>query len=70
MIFYKSDKINNIEWVVALLKMQLYLTSRMLTSTEYFTLTQLLQVSNIEHQLNVNKKYEHLSKIRTDLTVG
>lgn len=70
MIFYKSDKINNIEWAAALLKMQLCPTSRTLISTEYFTLTQLLQVSNIEHQLNVNKKYEHLSKIRTDLTVG
>jgi len=28
-----------------------------------FILTQLLQVSQIGHQLNVNKKYEHLSRI-------
>lgn len=37
---------------------------------EYFALTQLLQVSDINHQLNVNKKYEHLSKIRQDKTLG
>lgn len=50
--------------------MQLCPTSPTPTSTEYTLLTQLLQVSNIDHQLNVNKKYEHISKIRTDLTVG
>ena len=32
--------------------------------------TQLLQVSDINHQLNVNKKYEHLSRIREGATVG
>lgn len=39
-------------------------------STEYHSLTQLLQVSDINHQLNVNKKYEHLSKIRDGPMVG
>ena len=33
-------------------------------------LSQLLQVSDIHHQLNVNKKYEHLSKIREGLMIG
>jgi len=31
---------------------------------------QLLQVSEITHPLNVNKKYEHLSKIRDGAWVG
>ena len=29
-----------------------------------------MQVSDINHQLNVNKKYEHLAKVRLDKQVG
>ena len=38
--------------------------------TGYRFLTQLMQVSDINHQLNVNKKYEHLSRIRDGPMVG
>jgi len=29
-----------------------------------------MQVADINHQLNVNKKYEHLSKIKDGIWVG
>ena len=32
------------------------------------THTQLMQVSNISHPLNVNKKYEHLAKLKDGFT--
>jgi hypothetical protein len=63
-------KTNIIEWVAVHPKMPRFPISHMPTSIEYILLTKLLQVSDINHQLNVNKKYEHLSKIRLDTTVG
>ncbi len=35
-----------------------------------YNLTQLLQVSDIHHPLNVNKKYEHLAKINEGGMIG
>jgi hypothetical protein len=52
------DYIINIEWVATPPKMrQCPIISQLLTSTEYFLLTQLLQVADLNHPLNVNKKY-------------
>ena len=51
--------------------MPLFLITFLLdTIIEYFFLTQLMQVSDINHPLNVNKKYEHLAKVRLDQQVG